>query len=82
MTHSRFGTELPQPSERRLLREGAGIPAYVLAARIGVSPSSIHAWENGDREPTGLQRKAYRRALLKLAGYDAEEARTRWSNDS
>jgi DNA-binding transcriptional regulator YiaG len=54
----------------------------VLAARIGVSPSSIHAWENGDREPTGLQRKAYRRALLKLAGYDAEEARTRWSNDS
>jgi DNA-binding transcriptional regulator YiaG len=78
----RFGPELPDRTERRSLREAAGIPAYVLAARIGVSPSSIHAWEVGEREPTGLQRRAYRRALMKLAGYDNDEARSRWSNDS
>jgi DNA-binding transcriptional regulator YiaG len=73
---------LPAPDERRRLRQSAGIPIHVLATRIGVSPASIHAWERTDREPTGLQRRAYRRALLKLSDYTSKEANRIWSGDS
>ena len=65
MTLDRY--DLPDPPARRTLREKAGIPGYRLAASIGVAPSSVHAWEAGDREPTGLQRRAYLRALRRLA---------------
>lgn len=74
--------ELPKPTDRKSIRKAAGMPAHVLAARMGVSPSSIHGWEKGDREPTGLQRRAYRQALAHLAGLSINEARSRWSNDS
>ena len=74
--------DLPDPATRRALRDAAGIPAYKLAARIGVAPSSIHAWERGDREPTGLQRQAYRKALLRLAENFPSEEGSRWLSDS
>lgn len=74
--------DLPDPATRRALRDTAGIPAYKLAARIGVAPSSIHAWERGDREPTGLQRRAYLRALRKLAEHFPSKEGSKWLNDS
>ena len=75
-------TDLPEPPVRRALRDRAGIPAYQLAARVGVAPSSIHAWERGDREPTGLQRRAYRKALRGLAEHFPSEEGSKWLNDS
>ena len=75
-------SDLPEPKTRRSLRENAELPAYQLAASIGVAPSSIHAWERGDREPTGLQRQAYRKALLRLAENFPSEEESRWSSDS
>ena len=77
-----YDTCLPIPAERKSIRKTAGMPAHVLATRIGVSPASIHGWEKGDREPNGLQRRAYRQALARLAGISIKEARSRWSNDS
>jgi DNA-binding transcriptional regulator YiaG len=74
--------DLPDPATRRALRAYAGIPAYKLATRIGVAPSSVHAWERGDREPTGLQRRAYRRALRRLAEHFPSEEGSRWPSDS
>lgn len=74
--------DLPDPATRRALRDTAGIPAYKLATRIGVAPSSIHAWERGDREPTGLQRQAYRKALLRLAENFPSKEGSKWLNDS
>ena len=70
-------TDLPGATERRLLRVTAGIQAHVLAARVGVSPSSIHAWES-HRDPTGLQLRAYREALVELATSVGEEAGVSW----
>ena len=75
-------SDLPEPKTRRALRENAELPAYQLAAKIGVAPSSIHAWERGDREPTGLQRQAYRKALLHLAENFPSGEGSRWSNNS
>lgn len=75
-------SDLPEPKTRRALRESAELPAYQLAASIGVAPSSIHAWERGDREPTGLQRRAYRRALLSLAEQFPSKEGSRWLKDS
>ncbi len=75
-------TDLPEPTVRRAIRETSGIAGYKLAARIGVAPSSVHAWERGDREPTGLQRLAYRRALVKLVENFPSEEGSRWLNNS
>ena len=75
-------TDLPPADDRRRLRKAAGLSTHVVAARIGVSPSSIHAWEAGAREPTGLQLRAYRKALTELAEFVGEEAGVSWPNDS
>ena len=80
MTLDRY--DLPDPSVRRSLRENAGIAGYRLAASIGVAPSSVHAWEAGEREPTGLQRRAYLRALRRLAKHFPSKEGSTWLNDS
>jgi transcriptional regulator with XRE-family HTH domain len=43
---------LPSPrSSLRRIREQRGIPAVVLASRLGVTPATIWAWERGTRRP-------------------------------
>lgn len=79
----RLRTDLMPPlEERRRLRNAAGLSGVELATAIGVSPASVYAWEKGTRKPTGLQRRAYRQALLDLARWKGEEDGQGWSNDS
>ncbi len=61
--------ELPTPQACRHLRESMGLSRTQIAAQIGVSESSIVAWEAGARNPKGLQRKAYAEALQEIEDY-------------
>ena len=71
MANRRLKTDpLPTFDERRQLREAAGLSQADLAFAIGVSPSAVHTWET-KREPKGLQRVAYVKALR-----DMEEGTT------
>ncbi len=45
--------ELPEPEERRRLREEAGLSVRAFANALGVSPSTVARWETGEREPNG-----------------------------
>ena len=60
---------LPSFDERRRLRESVGLSQAALAAAIGVSPSAIHTWET-KRDPKGLPRVAYVKALRDMAKRD------------
>jgi transcriptional regulator with XRE-family HTH domain len=64
---------LPLPAERRRLRVDAGLAGTSLAAQIGVSPTTVYGWEQG-RNPSGLLREAYAKALSQLAAATEEEA--------
>jgi transcriptional regulator with XRE-family HTH domain len=69
----RTPTPLPPPEERRRLREAAGLAGTNLAAQIGVSPTTVYGWEQG-RNPSGLLREAYARALTQLVETTEREA--------
>jgi transcriptional regulator with XRE-family HTH domain len=63
---------LPPAAERRRLREDAGLAGSSLAAQIGVAPATVYGWEAG-REPSGLLREAYAKALDQLAAKSRSE---------
>jgi len=56
---------LPAATERRRLREAAGLSGASLAALVGVAPATVYGWESG-REPRGLLRDAYATVLKRL----------------
>ncbi|MEU2710992.1 helix-turn-helix domain-containing protein [Streptomyces sp. NPDC007205] len=58
---------MPPPSERRRLRESRSLTKAQVAARVGVSRSTIRAWESGRRVPHGREGEAYARLLRTLA---------------
>lgn len=45
--------DLPNPSERRRIRESAGLTAREVAAAVGASHQAILMWEQGQRSPRG-----------------------------
>ena len=45
----------------KALREAAGLTQFELAVKVGVTPTSVSAWERGQYEPRASQ-------LRKLAG--------------
>ncbi|MEU5220969.1 helix-turn-helix transcriptional regulator [Streptomyces sp. NPDC020807] len=57
---------LPEPRRRRELRELAHLSKAEMARALGVSPSTLTAWENG-REPAGETREKYAYLLNGLA---------------
>ncbi|MGW2595771.1 helix-turn-helix domain-containing protein [Streptomyces sp. NPDC001515] len=59
-------TPLPAPQRRRELRELAHLSKAEMARALGVSPSTLTAWENG-REPAGETREKYAYLLNGLA---------------
>ncbi|WP_343244506.1 helix-turn-helix transcriptional regulator, partial [Streptomyces sp. SID11385] len=63
MTHA-----LPPAPDRRLLREHAGLTRAQAAARLGVSPQTLRAWERGRARPHGRRLEAYAGLLAELAG--------------
>jgi transcriptional regulator with XRE-family HTH domain len=70
---------LPAQKERRRLRVAAGLSGAALAADIGVSPASVYGWETSGREPKGLLREAYARALQELARAERAEDELQWT---
>jgi transcriptional regulator with XRE-family HTH domain len=58
-------TPLPPPPERRRIRVDSGISGSNLAAQIGIAPSTLYGYETG-REPKGLHREVYSKALREL----------------
>ncbi|MEU8791971.1 helix-turn-helix domain-containing protein [Streptomyces sp. NPDC048643] len=56
-------TPLPAPKERRRLREARALTQAELAARLGVSRSTVRSWETGRTTPRGRKLEAYVRLL-------------------
>lgn len=52
---SRLGVrlELPQPAERRRLREAVGLSQQEVADALGVTRAAVGHWETGLRSPRG-----------------------------
>ncbi|MEU6175812.1 helix-turn-helix transcriptional regulator [Streptantibioticus parmotrematis] len=59
--------DLPDPAERRRLRETAGLSQAQVAAALETRRETVASWEAGQREPRPPQRAAYGRLLEKLA---------------
>ncbi|CAM5467887.1 hypothetical protein GCM10010329_31620 [Streptomyces spiroverticillatus] len=64
---------LPDPAERRDLRERAHLSKARVAEALGVSPSTVSGWETG-RDPVGEVRKRYAYLLDGLRAKLAPEA--------
>ncbi|GHB43961.1 hypothetical protein GCM10010377_38470 [Streptomyces viridiviolaceus] len=62
---------LPPPEARRRLREAASLTQDQLAARMGVTPGTVRAWESGRTTPRGRRREAYAKLLNTLATEEA-----------
>lgn len=61
---------LPSPSERRKIRERAGLSQADVATELGVDRSAVTRWEQGNRRPRGKALEAYVSLLcaLRLSG--------------
>lgn len=60
-------SDLPEPGERRRLRETAGLTQTDIAAALGTRRETVASWESGRNEPRPPQRAAYARLLEGLA---------------
>lgn len=73
MTQSTTSTSsvppLPAPKERRRLREAKALTEKQVAVALGVTQTTVRAWETGRTAPQGRKREAYARLL---AAYAAE----------
>ena len=58
--------ELPDPSERRRLRQTAGVSTIDVGRAIGVAPQTIGMWERGQRRPSARHLAAYLEVLRVL----------------
>ncbi|GAA2821502.1 hypothetical protein GCM10010441_52360 [Kitasatospora paracochleata] len=58
---------LPAPAERERLRKEYGLSKAETAQALGVSTSTLGAWESGQRDPQGEGRAAYARLLEGIA---------------
>lgn len=63
--------DLTRTGAARSIRIGAGLSLEELARDIGVSASTVHRWENGERVPHGEAAIAYGRCLTGLAARSA-----------
>lgn len=66
----RMRRTLPSPEKRREIREAAGLTLQDLADAIGVTPATIHYWEQGTRNPRPEHITAYTAALDAMATAD------------
>ena len=62
----RAPADLPEPAERRSLRETAGVSQQQLADALGVTRAAISHWETGTRSPRGELRHRYVSAIRVL----------------
>ncbi|MFE3584076.1 helix-turn-helix domain-containing protein [Streptomyces vinaceus] len=59
--------DLPEPCERRRLREQWGLSTKQVAVAFGVTPATVRSWECGRSAPRGSRKEAYTRFLAGLA---------------
>ncbi|MGW4704086.1 helix-turn-helix domain-containing protein [Streptomyces sp. NPDC004285] len=59
--------DLPEPGERRRLREQWGLSTRQVALAFGVTPATVRSWESGRSTPRGRRKEAYGRFLAGLA---------------
>lgn len=60
----------PRPvTALRHMRRTRGLPAKVVAARVGVSPSALLAWERGDNQPSWYHARLLARVLQAPIGH-------------
>ncbi|WP_311318645.1 helix-turn-helix transcriptional regulator [Streptomyces sp. 2132.2] len=59
--------DLPEPGERRRLREQWGLSIRQVATAFGVTPATVRSWEYGRSAPRGSRKEAYQRFLAGLA---------------
>ena len=59
---------LPEPAERRAIRQSAGVAVAELAVALGVSEATVYTWETGTRIPSRKARDRYAEALAILRG--------------
>ncbi|MBB5939209.1 DNA-binding XRE family transcriptional regulator [Streptomyces zagrosensis] len=64
---------LPAPAERSRLRTSLALTADAVAHAIGISPATLHAWEEGYAEPQGPVRAAYAYFLTHACTCAAED---------
>lgn len=57
---------LPQPAERRAIRQAAGLSLRQVGRDLGVTPQCVALWETGHREPRGGNLLAYIDVLVEL----------------
>jgi DNA-binding transcriptional regulator YiaG len=58
---------LPDPDERRRLRERAGLTQEEFAQALGVTRPALARWESGQRTPRGATLDRYLRLLDRLS---------------
>jgi DNA-binding transcriptional regulator YiaG len=66
--------DLPDPAERRRLREASGLKQSELARVVGVSQPTLALWEGGRHRPSGRNLRSYVEALRKLRQAEAAKA--------
>ncbi|MFG2621221.1 helix-turn-helix domain-containing protein [Streptomyces sp. NPDC048507] len=67
----RRSRDLPEPAERRRLREQWGLSTRQVALAFGVTPATVRSWEGGRTAPRGGRKEAYRQFLSGLAQHGA-----------
>lgn len=70
----RMRRTLPTPAKRAEIRKAAGLTLQDLADAIGVTPATIHYWEQGTRNPRPEHIAAYRAALDAMASAEHDIA--------
>lgn len=66
LERARARRRLPEPAERRRLREEAGLSQADVAAVVGVGRPEVTRYENGERSPRGEALVRYEKLLRRL----------------
>lgn len=64
---ARAARKLPTPTQRRALRQRAGLSQAALARVLGTTPAAVCRWECGLRHPHGKLAAEYGQLLERLA---------------
>ena len=64
---ARARLELPPPSERRRIRQAAGVSCADIGTTIGVTRDAVLKWERGLRLPSPHHARQYGEILRRLA---------------
>lgn len=73
---------LPDPSERKRLRNLFGVSQQNLANSLCISRKTVANWESGKWDPTGANRENYASVLAAWSATEKESHNERNSNES